>query len=500
MKTLRKILAIVIAIATVLSMAACGSDSTSITTPTTQKDNTYTTIPTPSYDELPTAPSGEEEFDPTEPEIPVAPSEPDIPTLPDGSENDIPEIPDASGTTDTPVVPSHTHNYTEDVIDATCTQQGKTIFTCSCGDSYVGDEIPAVGHAWSEWIITKVATETTEGISERNCYACSEVEHRSVPIVVPEHKHSYNGEITKPTCMAGGYTTYSCACGDIYVDNETSATGHKWGEWKTVNAPTDLVEGRAQRTCSTCGKTESKPIAKLPHSHTYKKTVVQNPSCGVAGITKYTCVCGNSYTEKSSALEHTYGDWVVAVEATPNQPGREEMTCSRCGKALKRTIYYEATNADAAAIEAMMIALINDYRAQEGACALIAMPGCNEYAKLRSEQMATKELADHSVADSRAAATQLKYGLYVDPSEYGLPGNPYYHVNASEAVGMNGGKSIDGVAEAMAEGFRNSVPHWDLIGSKENAFIGIGMTKQDGLWYCCIIVAPVNLDTNPLGY
>ena len=43
----------------------------------------------------------------------------------------------------------HVHNYSRQVVAPTCSQQGYTVFTCSCGDSYIGNYTPATGqHRW----------------------------------------------------------------------------------------------------------------------------------------------------------------------------------------------------------------------------------------------------------------------------------------------------------------------------------------------------------------
>ena len=47
-----------------------------------------------------------------------------------------------------PYDPNHTHEYKAVVTAPTCDEQGVTSYTCSCGDSYVSDEIPALGHNW----------------------------------------------------------------------------------------------------------------------------------------------------------------------------------------------------------------------------------------------------------------------------------------------------------------------------------------------------------------
>lgn len=84
----------------------------------------------------------------------------------------------------------------------------------------------------------------------------------------PSHSHSYSSKTVKATCTSGGYTVHTCSCGASYTDSYTDATGHRWSDWKTVKKATTSSEGRKQRTCSSCGKTESKTIAKVKGSST----------------------------------------------------------------------------------------------------------------------------------------------------------------------------------------------------------------------------------------
>ena len=84
----------------------------------------------------------------------------------------------------------------------------------------------------------------------------------------PSHSHSYSSKTVKATCTSGGYTVHTCSCGASYTDSYTDATGHRWSDWKTVKKATTSSEGRKQRTCSSCGKTESKTIAKVQGSST----------------------------------------------------------------------------------------------------------------------------------------------------------------------------------------------------------------------------------------
>lgn len=84
----------------------------------------------------------------------------------------------------------------------------------------------------------------------------------------PSHSHSYSSKTIKATCTSGGYTVHTCSCGASYTDSYTDATGHRWSDWKTVKKATTSSEGRKQRTCNSCGKTESKTIAKVQGSST----------------------------------------------------------------------------------------------------------------------------------------------------------------------------------------------------------------------------------------
>lgn len=39
----------------------------------------------------------------------------------------------------------HEHSYTSEVVSSSCTEDGKTVYTCSCGDTYT-EVLPATGH------------------------------------------------------------------------------------------------------------------------------------------------------------------------------------------------------------------------------------------------------------------------------------------------------------------------------------------------------------------
>ena len=85
----------------------------------------------------------------------------------------------------------------------------------------------------------------------------------TAPATGTSHTHSYTSKVTTAaTCEKDGVKTFTCSCGDTYTES-VKTTGHTWGEWKTVEAASISKEGKAQRTCSACSKTETKPLEKL---------------------------------------------------------------------------------------------------------------------------------------------------------------------------------------------------------------------------------------------
>ena len=310
------------------------------------------------------------------------------------------------------------HSYESQVTAATCTDQGYTTHTCTkCGHSYVDAyvdplghthreaevennvdatcdaagsydnvvyctvceeelsretvNVPATGHSWGQWETTRAPACTEAGERTRSCGTCGAVETESIAA----NGHDYDAVTTAPTCEEQGYTTFTCVCGDSYVDNyvnaqghtpgeavaenpveatcdaagsydevvycavcetelsrETvavSATGHSYGSWETTTEPTCTETGKRKRSCTDCGAEETESIPTTDHNY---ESVVTAPTCTKQGYTTHTCsTCGNSYVDTYvDALEHDMGEWVVTEDATCTEPGSKVRTCSRC--------------------------------------------------------------------------------------------------------------------------------------------------------------------------
>ena len=198
---------------------------------------------------------------------------------------------------------------TENEVGATCSAEGSydLVVKCSvCGDEIsretkIIDKLP---HTESDWIVDIQATETTEGSQHKECTVCHEVLNTEV-IPTLSHECEYTQKVTAPTCTEKGYTTYTCECGDSYVDNYVDAKGHTEVTDQAVAATcttTGLTEGKHCSVCNTVTVAQTE-VAKSAHTPgaeatcsapqicTVCKTEL-NPATGNHNFVSGKCVCG----------------------------------------------------------------------------------------------------------------------------------------------------------------------------------------------------------------
>ena len=175
------------------------------------------------------------------------------------------------------------HEYQSTITDPNCTVTGFTTYTCSvCSDSYVDDEVGALGHSYKTKIVD--ATCVLDGSITETCINCGD----SIVQIVPALGHSYETVIVGATCV---------------------------------------VDGSVTDTCSVCGNTVTQLVPATGHDYTSLKTA---PTCTASGFTTYTCDCGDFYVaDEVAPLGHHYEN--VTVDATCNTDGSITITCSTCG-------------------------------------------------------------------------------------------------------------------------------------------------------------------------
>lgn len=122
----------------------------------------------------------------------------------------------------------HTHRYTSTVTNPTCTAQGYTTHTCSCGDWYRDNFTNALGHSYGAWEQNKAPTCTAKGTEARTCTRCNATQTRNVA----ELGHNYsNGKCTR--CGAADPKYVSAPTLKI-----TTVSGHPKIYWNSVSGAT----------------------------------------------------------------------------------------------------------------------------------------------------------------------------------------------------------------------------------------------------------------------
>ena len=93
-----------------------------------------------------------------------------------------------------------------------------------------------LGHSFGDYTSDENATCTEDGTLSAVCSRCGEIDTK--PDTDSAKGHSYEAVVTPHTCTDAGYTTYTCTCGDSYVSDEISASGHSY----------------ANGSCTICGE------------------------------------------------------------------------------------------------------------------------------------------------------------------------------------------------------------------------------------------------------
>lgn len=117
----------------------------------------------------------------------------------------------------------------------------------------------------------------------------------------------------------------------VACTNDEQEHKHTYGKWDITSA-TCVEDGKKTRTCTECGKSETKTLDALGHSWN-KGEVTSESTCEDDGVMTYTCTrtgCTATYTEEIDAIGH---DWQEIKEVTPatcEDDGLRSAVCSRC--------------------------------------------------------------------------------------------------------------------------------------------------------------------------
>lgn len=145
------------------------------------------------------------------------------------------------------------------------------------------------------------------------------------------HTHNYTAVTTAPTCTAQGFTTYTCVCGENYIDTYIKANGHTEVIDYAV-APTCTKTGLTEgKHCSICKETLIAQTVVKADGHNFITEII-DPTCTERGFTMHSCSCGEKYTDTyQSALDHEFTIYISDNNATYEQDGTKTAKCNRIG-------------------------------------------------------------------------------------------------------------------------------------------------------------------------
>ncbi|MCR4840585.1 MAG: DUF6273 domain-containing protein [Lachnospiraceae bacterium] len=252
--------------------------------------------------------------------------------------------------------PTHTESvavdFTSLAYPATCTKDGKTVFTAKIDAEYSLDgkahienkdaiPVPAFGHSWHFSKFTWEGDAENGYTSALGEYYC---ENDGTHWVAAELM--LTPTVINPKCEEGGVTEYTA-----YIPASNSLDGYEHSETKTAFAtdPTDHDWEFVDFTWignDTDGYTGAVANYVCKNDATHTKGVeveldsaVTDPTCETDGKTEYTALisAGDSADKKehtetrdaeiTSALGHKWGEWTVVTEATDVSEGSEQRVC-----------------------------------------------------------------------------------------------------------------------------------------------------------------------------
>lgn len=167
------------------------------------------------------------------------------------------------GDTKTEAIPKKEHSFDEGKVTkkATCTEDGLKVYTCkNCGETKE-EILKTTGHQHTEVRNEKKATCKEKGYSgDIYCADCGELIKKGSATEKADHNWQLTKE-EKVTCEKDGSKTYTCAdCGETKTEMIQS-TGHRFSDWQTVKENDVFSDAVQKRTCSICGKEETRTIS-----------------------------------------------------------------------------------------------------------------------------------------------------------------------------------------------------------------------------------------------
>ncbi len=248
------------------------------------------------------------------------------------------------------VIKAAGHKYDNGKVtkQPTCTAEGVKTYTCSVCGAAKTEAVKAKGHT----IVTDKAVAaacTTDGKTEGpHCSVCGAVIKAQTVIKATGHKYD-DGKITKqPTCTATGVKTFTCSeCGATKTET-IKANGHTEVIDKAV-AATCTTDGKTEGShCSVCGKViKAQTVIKATGHNFGSWNITKSATCTESGSQTRTCTaCGKTETKTIPAKGHTSSKWIIDKQPAVGVKGSKHKECTVCGKVLETAVIPALGSAD----------------------------------------------------------------------------------------------------------------------------------------------------------
>ena len=200
-------------------------------------------------------------------------------------------------------------------VEETCTETGLTEGEkcANCGKITIAQEtIPAKGHAYGSWKVTKKATCTANGSKEKVCANCG----NKVTETIKATGHKWNSTYTvdkEAKCKEDGEESIHCSvCNAINTSTVRSipAKGHAYSSWKVTKSATCTTKGSKEKVCSKCGDKVTDTIKATGHKWNSDYTVDKSPTILEEGSQSIHCsVCGVINPDSVQPIPKLKGSW-----------------------------------------------------------------------------------------------------------------------------------------------------------------------------------------------
>lgn len=171
---------------------------------------------------------------------------------------------------------------------------------------------------------------------------------------------------------------------------------------------------------------------------------------------------------------------------------KQEAPVTEATEPVKETEQIKIATPSADEVEKKVIEYINQYRTAQGQSQVVVLTGLNGVAKYRAKQL----VSSYEHVHPRTTCGELKYGMYVDLTAYGLPESDNYYEGFDKEALCKGDwyGTADQIAQTIATGFKNSSVHWSYVGQSKYQYMGVGIYYDEvtEMWYGCICMSKEN--------